>query len=107
MNYRPLVSLDDLTLASLDPTGLRERFGLPHPLSKFAANGLVKEGPHADAILEFIHGLTWDEPDRAMHRAATWFLFDSEQAFFVACSEAGIDAGKLRSHLLGCRRFGH
>src|SRR5229473_8649984 len=106
VNQRPLDSLEDLTLASLDPRALRERFALPHPLSKFAANGTVQEGPHADAILEFIHGLTWDEPDNEMHKAATWFLFESEHAFFVACAEAEIDAGKLRSHLLGCQRFG-
>jgi hypothetical protein len=70
----------------------------------FAVNGMVKECPCADAILEFIHGLTWDEPDNEMHKAATWFLFDSEQAFFVVCLEAGIDAEKLRSHLERCQR---
>jgi hypothetical protein len=100
---RKLESLEDLMLASLDPRALRERFGLPHPLSKFAANGMVKEGPHADAILEFVNALAWETPESARHRAATWFLFDSERAFFVACSEAGIDAEKLRSHLRRCR----
>jgi integrase len=40
-----------------------------------------------------------------LHKAASWFLLDSEQAFFIMCAEAGIDAGKLRSHLLECRRF--
>ena len=94
-----LVSLEDLTLASLDPRALRERYGLPHPLSKFAANGTVKEGPYADAILEFVNGLACGTPGSAEHRAATWFLFQSEQAFFVVCSEAGIDAVKLRNHL--------
>src|SRR5258708_35946968 len=99
MNQRPLESLDDLTVASLDPRALRERYGLPQPLSKFAANGTVKEGPYADAILKFVNGLACGTPGSAEHRAATWFLFQSEQAFFVVCSEAGIDAGKLRSHL--------
>jgi hypothetical protein len=33
------------------------------------------------------------------HRAATWFLFESQRAFFLACSEAGIDAERLREHL--------
>ncbi len=103
MNYRPLESLEDLILASLDQRALRERFGLPHPLSKFAANGMVKEGPHADAILAFIHDLTWQRPDSAGHRAARWLLFESELAFFRACAEAGIDAEKLRSHLELCR----
>jgi len=106
MNQHRLVSLEDLTLASLDPRALRERFGLPHPLSKFAANGTVQEGPYADAILQFIHDWTPEETGRAAHKAATWFLFQSEQAFFVVCAEAGIDAERLRSRLLGCQRFG-
>jgi hypothetical protein len=105
MSQRPLGSVEDLIQQSLNPWALRGRFGLPHPLSKFAANGAVKEGPYADAILQFIHGLTWDEPDNEMHKAALWFLFDSEHAFFVLCLEAGVDAGKLRSHLLECWRF--
>ncbi len=100
MNYRPLESLEDLILESLNPRAIRERFGLPHPLSKFAANGMVKEGPYGEAILEFIKDWTCEAPESARHRAAMWFLFQSERAFFVACSEVGIDAEKLRSHLL-------
>jgi len=96
MDERPLQPLEDLILESLNPRAIR---GLPHPLSKFAANGAVKEGPYADAILEFVNNLTWEAPESARHRAAVWFLFESERAFFVACSEAGIDAEKLRSHL--------
>jgi hypothetical protein len=46
------------------------------------------------------------EPGSPMHRAATWFLFESERAFFVACAEAGIDAEKLRSHLQLCQQLG-
>src|SRR6266853_1980272 len=103
MDERPLQPLEDLILASLDSRALRERFGLPHPLSNFAVNGMVKEGPYADAILEFVNNLTWEAPESARYRAATWFLFDSERAFFVACSEAGIDAEKLRTHLELCR----
>jgi len=102
MSQRPLESLEDLIQQSLDQRALRERFGLPHPLSKFAANGTVKEGPYADAILEFVNDLTWEAQESARHRAATWFLFESELAFFSACSEAGIDAEKLRSHLELC-----
>ena len=102
MSQRPLQPLEDLILASLNPRAIRERFGLPHPLSKFAANGTVKECPYADAILEFVKDWTWEEPDSAKYRAATWFLFESESAFFVACAEAGIDAGKLRSHIRRC-----
>ncbi|SRR5258708_5981528 len=100
---RKLESLEDLIEASLDPRALRERFGLPHPLSKFAANGTVKEGPYADAILEFVKDSTCEAPGSARHRAAMWFLFESEMAFFRACVEAGIDAEKLRSHLKHCR----
>ena len=96
---QPLESLEDLVLASLNPRAIRERFGLPHPLSKFAANGAVKEGPYADAIIEFIKDWTWEAPESVRQRAAMWFLFQSERAFFVACSEAGIDAERLRNHL--------
>jgi hypothetical protein len=103
MTRRPLESLEDLIQASLDPRALRERFGLPHPLSRFSANGAVKDGPCADAILEFVNDLTWETPESARHRAATWLLFESEKAFFVACAEAGIDAERLRSHLERCR----
>ena len=101
MNHRPLESLEDLILASLNPRAIT---GLPHPLSKFAANGTVKEGTYADAILEFVNDLTWEAQESARHRAATWFLFESELAFFSASSEAGIDAEKLRSHLELCRK---
>ncbi len=90
-------------LASLDPRALRERFGLPHPLSKFAANGTVKEGPYADAILQFIHDWTPEEPESARCKGAERFLLESERAFFRACEEAGIDAEKLRTHLLKCK----
>ncbi len=103
MNQRPLESLEDLIEASLDPRALRERFGLPHPLSNFAANGPVKEGPYADAILEFIKDWTFEVPGSAKHSAGMWFIFESELAFFRACAEAGIDAQKLRSHLERCR----
>ncbi len=102
MDERPLQPLEDLILESLNPRAIRERFGLPHPLSKFAANGTVKEGPCADAILEFVNDLTWETPESARQRGATWFLFESERAFFVACSEAGIDAERLRNHLRQC-----
>ena len=103
MDERPLQPLEELILESLNPRAIRERFGLPHPLSKFTANGMVKEGPCADAILEFVNDLTWETPESARHRAATWFLFESERSFFVACHEAGIGAEKLRSHLALCR----
>ena len=103
---RKLESLEDMILESLDPRSLRERFGLPHPLSKFAANGTVKEGPYADAIIEFIQDWTCEAPESTRRRAAMWFLFQSERAFFVACAEARLDAEKLRSHLELCRRSG-
>jgi hypothetical protein len=100
---RPLDSLEELMLESLDPRGLRERFGLPHPLSKFAANGAIKEGPCADAILEFVHNLAMEEPGSPRQKMAEWFLLESDKAFFYACTEAGIDANRLRSHLVKCQ----
>ena len=99
MNQRPLQSQEDLILESLNPRALRKRFGLPHPLSKFAANGAVKECPHADAILAFVHDWTCEAPESARHRGAVWFLFKSEMAFYRACAEAEIDADRLRKHL--------
>jgi hypothetical protein len=92
-------TLEDLLVASLDPSALRKRFGLPHPLHKFAVNGGVKDNAYADAILEFLNDRALAEPGTMRHRAAFWFLLESEKAFFVACSEAGIDAEKLREHL--------
>jgi len=104
MSQRPLESLEELIQQSLDMKGLRKRLGLPHPLSKFAANGSVNEGPCADAVLGFIQDLKMDDdPDSAQHRAAAWFLFDSEKAFFYACAQAGLDANRLRSHLVKCQ----
>ena len=104
MSQRPLESLEELIQQSLDMKGLRKRLGLPHPLSKFAANGSVNEGPCADAVLGFIQDLKMDDdPDSAQHRAAAWFLFESDKAFFFACSEAGLNAKKLRSHLVKCQ----
>ncbi|HEU0048099.1 MAG TPA: hypothetical protein VFQ43_10900 [Nitrososphaera sp.] len=100
---RPLQSLEEVLIEFLNPRGLRERFGLPHPLSKFAVNGTVKEGPYADAILQFIQDWKLSGPRNERDIAARWFLFESELAFFRACGEAGIDAEKLRSHLLRCR----
>src|SRR5260370_37290331 len=100
MDERPLQPLEDLILESLNPRAIA---GLPHALAKFAANGAVKEGPYADGIVEFIKEWTCEAPESVKHAAAMWFLFESERAFFVACSGAGIDAEKLRSHLELCR----
>jgi len=102
----PLENLEDLMLlSSMNPRDIRQRCGLPHPLSKFAANGAVKDGPYADTILKFVHYLTLGEPDSAMRREAEWFLFESETTFFRLCLNAGINAKKLRSHLL-CKQLG-
>ncbi len=102
MNQLPLENLEDLIQESLDPSATCHGLGLPHPLANFAVNGAVKDGPYADAILAFIHDETLEEPLSTRHKAAMWFLFESERAFFVACSEAGIDAEELRSHLRQC-----
>jgi hypothetical protein len=84
-------------------TTVRRRLGLPHPLQKFAAHNAVKENAYADAILEFMSHM--GDPRSPIHKAAAWFLFDSEQAFFVACSKCGVDAEKLRSHLRLCQEL--
>ena|SRR5437016_13859094 len=97
MNNRPL-QVEELFIKSFDLKSLRERSGLPHPLSKFASNGAIKDGPCADTVLQFIKDLTLSEPESARRNNAEWFLFESEKAFFVACSEAGVDADKLRSN---------
>ena len=101
---RPLQSLEELLIKSFDLNlkGLRERSGVPHPLSKFASNGAIKDGCCADAVLQFIKDLTLSEPESARRNNAAWFLLESERAFFVACFEAGVDAEKLRNHLLNC-----
>jgi len=94
---------EDFLTASFDPSAPRRRWGLPHPLQKFAAHGAVKENAFADAILEFMSHM--GEPGSPMHRASMWFLLQSEQAFFVACSKCGVDAEKLRSHLRLCQEL--
>ena len=71
----------------------------PHPLSKFSENGTINDGPCAEAVVKFVQDLACSDPGSRQHRAAEWFLFKSERAFFFACSEAGIDPEKLRSHL--------
>jgi hypothetical protein len=99
MNQHRLLNIEDLIEVSLNPRALRARWCLPHPLSKFAANGAIQEGPYADGILELVHDLAYAAPGSNRHRVATWFIYESEYAFFVVCSEARIDAWKLRTHL--------
>ena len=72
---------------------------LLHSLSKFATNGKINDGPCADAVVKSVQDLASTEPESGQHLAAEWFLFKSERAFFFACSDAGIDAEKLRGHL--------
>jgi hypothetical protein len=71
---------------------------VPHPLSNFAGPNFV-DGLFADIILDFIHDTVWEGAESMRYKAACWFLLESEMAFFFACSEAGIDANRLRSHL--------
>jgi hypothetical protein len=40
--------------------------------------------------------------ERARRAVARWFLLESEMAFHLVCSEAGIDGEKLRRHLVRC-----
>ena len=96
---RPLRNLEELLIESLDPRAVRQKYGLPHPLAGFGVNGTCKDNPYADAILDFIDDLDFAEPETVRHRAAAWFLLESEQTFLFACSEAGIDADRLREHV--------
>ena len=99
--------LEKIWTIALCPQGrLRMDGPLPHPLSKFATNGKIHDGPCAAAVLKFVQHLACTEPESAQHRSAEWFLFHSEEAFFFACSEAGIDAEKLRSHLKQWKQLG-
>lgn len=77
-----------------------------HPLSKFAENREINDGPCAAAVLKSVQDLACTDPESEPHRAAEWFLFKSERAFFFACSEAGIDAEKLRRHLKQWQQLG-
>jgi hypothetical protein len=97
------LDLEELVFQSLDRQALKQKFRLPHPLSAFAANGAVNDGIYADVLLEFVQDWTLEPETSARHRAAAWFLLDSEQAFFRACSEAGIDAERFREHLRKCQ----
>src|SRR5436853_6157758 len=103
MNNRPL-QVEELFIKSFDLKSLRERSGLPHPLSKFASNGAIKDGPCADTVLQFIKDLSLSEPESARRNNAEWFLLESEKAFLVACASAGNDAEVLRGHLKLCQR---
>ena len=82
--------------------GIMKTLELPHPLSKFAVSGTINDGISADVLLEFVQDWTLRQESSARHRAAAWVLFESEQAFFRACSEAGIDAERFREHLRRC-----
>lgn len=74
---QPLASLEDLIQQSLDPTALRERFGLPHLPSKFAVNGAVREGAYADAIVEFVNDWTLEPPESARCKSRASRRFSS------------------------------
>jgi hypothetical protein len=55
--------------------------------------------------VEYIHDTVWEEAASGGFKGAMWFLLESERAFFFVCSEAGIDAEKLRSHLRLCQQL--
>jgi len=86
-------------MAELDTSDL----GIPHPLSNFALSSFV-DGFHAEIITTLIHDtvLSEPDPDSGAWKGATWFLLESQQAYFFACAEAGIDALRLRNHLREC-----
>lgn len=100
MDSSKLPSLEELLFKSLDPKSERQRLGLPHPLVHFTINGTVKDNAYSDALLSFMDDTALAETNTKKHQAAVWFLLRSERAFFLTCLEAGIDADKLRTHLL-------
>jgi len=71
----------------------------PHPLEKFAVDGLFVEDIHAQVLTDFIVDATLGEPDSSRALAALWVLLESRQLFFLCCDGAGIDGEKLREHL--------
>jgi hypothetical protein len=98
MDKPPLPSLEDLFVTSVDRNGYRAAIGIPHPMVRFTSNGSLLDGAYADAVVGFIVDSTL-EADTERCKTAVWFLLESEQAFFVICERAGIDAEKLRRHL--------
>jgi len=91
---QPLLPIDNLLPVS--PRSLRISVGLPHPLAKFGIAGQFEGGLYADIVLYFIHEMMIEEPESHRFNAATWFLLESEKAYFLVCAEAGIDAARLR-----------
>jgi hypothetical protein len=61
-------------------------------------DGSLLDIAYADAVVGFIVDSTL-EADTERCKTAVWFLLEGEQAFFVICERAGIDAEKLRLHL--------
>ncbi len=94
----PLETLQDLVEQSQDQKTLRRRFNLPHPLSKFALNGAVRDCPQADMVIDCIKAEAFEKPFSIRWLSARWFLLQSTM-LFDACQVAGIDGRKLRRHL--------
>jgi hypothetical protein len=96
---KPLLpALEDLFIKSVNHKGYLAALGIPHPMERFTSNGGLLDIAYADAVVGFIVDSTV-EADTERCKTAVWFLLESEQAFFVICERAGIDAEKLRLHL--------
>lgn len=80
---------------------------LPHPLEKFARIAPLssEQTLYADALLRRIQAFTLC-PNLMLGKEAEEFLLRDDWQFQVICKLAGIDAGKLRSHLERCRNGG-
>src|SRR5229473_5785304 len=94
----PLETLQDLIEQSQDRKALRQRFCLPHPLSRFAVDGAVRDSVQADMIIDSIEAEAFEMPFSIRWLSARWFLLQSTM-LFDACQVAGIDGRKLRRHL--------
>jgi len=79
---------------------VRNRCGMPHPLSNFAVSGGIKNECFADLLIECLNDLECAAAGTLKCESARWLLFESERTFFLACSGANIDGETFRAHLL-------
>src|SRR5215472_9059312 len=101
LDERPtaLLTADDLLAAATKKVkALRRKYGIAHPLNRFALRGEVFDGHHADALMDSLDATVFEKPGSPPWRSARWFLLESEM-FFEFCALAGMDARKWRRHL--------
>ena len=77
---------------------IRQRYGLRHPLNRFALNGTIKDEMHADVLVDSLDAIAMEPWGSLRWRSARWFLLESD-VYFEYCEAAGVDARKWRRHL--------